>query len=54
VIARSQGLEAGPHGVLPPCFAVFSKPITDLKGMGIGNRVLRSAAESLPPGQASG
>lgn len=44
-IALSQGLEAGPHGVPPPRFPVFSKPITNLKGMGIGSRVLHSAAE---------
>src|SRR5262249_45117653 len=34
-IALSQGLDAGPHGVPPPRFPVFSKPITNLKGMGI-------------------
>ncbi len=42
-IARSQGLDAAPHGVPPPRFPVFSKPITNLKGMGVGSRVLRSA-----------
>ena len=26
-------------------FPVFSKPIINLKGMGVGSRVLRSAAE---------
>ena len=52
-IALSQGLDAGPHGVPPPRFPVFSKPITNLKGMGIASRVLRSQAEyeaSLTPG----
>ena len=52
-IAQSQGLEAGPHGVVPPRFPVFSKPIINLKGMGVGSRVLRSQAEyeqSLTPG----
>ena len=44
-IALSQGLEAGPHGVSPPGFPVFSKPITNLKGMGIGSRVFESQAE---------
>lgn len=44
-IAETQGLVAGPHGVAPPAFPVFSKPITNLKGMGIGSRVIRSAAE---------
>ena len=52
-VARSQGIDAGPHGVPPPRFPVFSKPITNLKGMGIASRVLRSQAEyeqSLTPG----
>ncbi len=44
-IAASQGLDAGPHGVPPPRFPVFSKPITNLKGMGVGSRVFNSAAE---------
>ena len=44
-IARSQGLEAGPHGVMPPRFPVFSKPIINLKGMGIGSRILQTAAD---------
>lgn len=44
-IAHSQGLEAAPHGVPPPRFPVFSKPITNLKGMGVGSRILHSAAE---------
>jgi hypothetical protein len=44
-VAQSQGLEAGPHGTKPPCFPVFSKPIVNLKGMGIGSRVLRSQAD---------
>ena len=52
-VAASQGLEVGPHGVTPPAYPVFSKPITNLKGMGIASRVLRSQAEyeqSLTPG----
>jgi hypothetical protein len=44
-VAHSQGLAAGPHGTTPPAFPVFSKPITNLKGMGIGSRVMRSAAD---------
>lgn len=44
-IAQTQGLNAGPHGVAPEGFPVFSKPIINLKGMGIGSRVVRSAAE---------
>lgn len=44
-IAASQGLAAGPHGVEPPFYPVFSKPIVNLKGMGVGSRILRSAAD---------
>ena len=44
-VAQAQGLDAGPHGVMPDFFPVFSKPITNLKGMGIGSRIIRSAAE---------
>ncbi|HEX7417993.1 MAG TPA: hypothetical protein VF315_08070 [Steroidobacteraceae bacterium] len=44
-IAQSQGLECAPHGVPPQRFPVFSKPIYNLKGMGVGARVLRSAAD---------
>jgi hypothetical protein len=44
-VALSQGLEAAPHGVEPKTYPVFSKPITNLKGMGVGSRVLRSAAD---------
>jgi hypothetical protein len=44
-VAVSQGLVAAPHGVPPPAFPVFSKPMINLKGMGAGSRVLRSAAD---------
>jgi hypothetical protein len=44
-VALSQGLDAGPHGTPPPRFPVFSKPITNLKGMGVGSRVLRSEVD---------
>jgi hypothetical protein len=40
LIAESQGLLCAPHGVVPPEFPVFSKPITNLQGMGVGSRVL--------------
>jgi hypothetical protein len=46
-MAQSQGFACGPHGVMPPAFPVFSKPITNLKGMGVGSRVITSAAEML-------
>ena len=44
-VALSQKLEAGPHGTPPTRFPVFSKPIFNLKGMGVGSRVLNSQAE---------
>jgi hypothetical protein len=52
-VAVSQGIEAGPHGVPPPAYPVFSKPITNLKGMGIASRVIasqREYEEALAPG----
>jgi len=52
-IALSQELDAGPHGVPPSHYPVFSKPITNLKGMGVGGRILRSlkdAARYYEPG----
>src|SRR5579872_1606631 len=45
VVALSQKLEAAPHGVVPSRFPVFSKPIVNLKGMGVGSRVLHSASD---------
>jgi hypothetical protein len=44
-VALSQDLDAGPHGTTPPRFPVFSKPIVNLRGMGAGSRVVRSAAD---------
>ncbi len=41
-VALSQGLDAGPHGTMPLAYPVFSKPIYNLKGMGVGSRVLSS------------
>lgn len=43
-VAESQGLECAPHGVRPPAFPVFSKPIINLHGMGVGSRVLPDLA----------
>ncbi|MEO5701998.1 MAG: hypothetical protein ABIS17_11465 [Casimicrobiaceae bacterium] len=45
MIAASQGIPAGPHGTAPPAFPVFSKPIVNLKGMGLGARTIASPAE---------
>ena len=44
-VAIRQGLEAAPHGVAPGTYSVFSKPIYNLKGMGVGSRALRSQAD---------
>ena len=44
-VATSQGLDAAPHGVAPVRYPVFSKPIYNLKGMGVGSRALRSEAD---------
>lgn len=44
-IAETQALPCGPHGVPPPGFPVFSKPVINLRGMGTGSRVIGSAAE---------
>ena len=43
LIAESQGLPCGPHGILPQQFPVFSKPIVNLKGMGTASRVISDA-----------
>ncbi len=45
LVAESQGLPCGPHGAMPARFPVFSKPITNLKGMGTGSVVIGSADE---------
>jgi hypothetical protein len=44
-VARSQNVDAGPHGTAPPRYPVFSKPTVNLRGMGIGSRVLASRAD---------
>ena len=44
-VADSQGLLCGLHGMEPPSFPVFSKPVYNMRGMGIGSRVLRSTEE---------
>ena len=37
-VSESQGMECAPHGIDPPRFPVFSKPIYNMHGMGIGSR----------------
>ncbi|HYX73256.1 MAG TPA: hypothetical protein VE819_01050 [Steroidobacteraceae bacterium] len=44
-LCASQGIVCAPHGVEPPHFPVFSKPITNLRGMGVGSRVLGTRAD---------
>jgi hypothetical protein len=53
LICETQGLPCGPHGVPPSVFPVFSKPIYNMSGMGVGGRVIRSEvdlARHLSPG----
>jgi hypothetical protein len=53
LICESQGIPHGPHGTEPGRFPIFSKPIFNMKGMGIGSRVIASAKDyeaSLEPG----
>ena len=45
LVCETQGLEHGPHGIPPSRFPVFSKPIYNLRGMGVGGKVLRSREE---------
>lgn len=44
-IAERQGFACGPHGMMPESFPVFSKPVFNMRGMGIGSRILRSERE---------
>jgi hypothetical protein len=44
-VAESQGLECAPHGVEPTHYPVFSKPIVNIEGMGVGSRALRNHDE---------
>ena len=44
-ICDTQGIAGAPHGVPPTTFPVFSKPIYNMHGMGIGGRLIESAAE---------
>ncbi len=52
-VALSQGLDAAPHGVIPPSFPVFSKPMMNLRSMGAGSLPIPDAdtyRASLNPG----
>lgn len=46
-IARSQGLACGTHDDVPAHYPVFSKPAINLKGMGLGSRVISSQDDFL-------
>ncbi len=39
-ICETQGIEHAPHGVMPKNYPVFSKPIYNLNGMGVGAYIL--------------
>ena len=41
-ICESQGLPCAPHGVPPKSYPVFSKPIYNMHGMGVGGQVVES------------
>jgi hypothetical protein len=45
LICDTQGLDGAPHGVPPKEFPVFSKPIYNMHGMGVGGRVIGSQDE---------
>ena len=42
LVARSQGFDCGLHDSAPARYPVFCKPVTNLKGMGTGSRVLEN------------
>lgn len=53
LICETQALPHGPHGTEPGDFPIFSKPIYNMRGMGIGGRTIESAhsyEHSLEPG----
>lgn len=53
LICETQGLPHGPHGMEPSSFPVFSKPIYNMRGMGIGGRIIESPeayTRTLEPG----
>ena len=45
LICDTQGVAGAPHGVPPDTYPVFSKPIYNMHGMGIGGRIFESANE---------
>jgi hypothetical protein len=45
LVAETQGLVCGLHGMAPPGFPVFSKPVYNMRGMGAESRIFRSARD---------
>jgi len=45
LICDTQGIAGAPHGVPPDRFPVFSKPIYNMHGMGVGGRIMQSAQD---------
>ena len=45
LICDTQGISAAPHGVPPRRLPVFSKPIYNMQGMGVGGRIIESGDE---------
>ncbi len=45
LIAESQGLACGLHGMAPETFPVFSKPVYNMRGMGAGSRIFRTSRD---------
>ncbi len=44
-VAESQGMACGLHGMEPAAFPVFSKPVYNMRGMGAGSRIFKSAQD---------
>ena len=42
LVAESQGMDCGLHGMTPRAFPIFSKPVYNMRGMGAGSRIFRS------------
>ncbi len=47
LVAETQGIACAPHGIMPESFPVFSKPIYNLRGMGMETRVFENAEDYL-------
>ncbi|MGD8421591.1 MAG: hypothetical protein PVI70_18405 [Gammaproteobacteria bacterium] len=45
LICDTQDYAGAPHGVPPPGFPVFSKPIYNMHGMGVGGRIIHTPEE---------